>query len=131
MPDVYPSDLAARVEQLERTVAELQAALGQRQPLTSASQGWLLGNMSIPSVSDGVHIGSSGDEPFFATPSGTKRLPNVAVNVAAPSAISAGSAPGSYSSSHSQALVTDVTNLRTTLAATLSVLKTAGQMQGP
>lgn len=81
MPDVYPSDLTARIRQLEKDVEELKALLGSREPLTSASKGWLMSNMTIPTVDSGqAHIGTSDNEVFAATINGTKymlpRAPN-------------------------------------------------------
>jgi hypothetical protein len=75
VPDVYPSDATARIRQLEKDVAELKALLQARPGQTQASKGWLLTDMSIPTVSAGtVHIGSNGGDFFAATTSGTKRM---------------------------------------------------------
>ncbi|MFC4006655.1 hypothetical protein ACFOY2_05445 [Nonomuraea purpurea] len=71
MPDLYPNDLTVRIRQLERDVEELKALLRARQPTTAASQGWLLSNMSIPSVSAGTcHIGCTGGDVFSVNAAG-------------------------------------------------------------
>lgn len=75
MPDVYPGDLLAEIRDLRKRVEDLEALLKARTPITSASKGWLLTDMSIPTVSAGtVHIGSNGGDFFAATTSGTKRM---------------------------------------------------------
>lgn len=81
MPDVYPNDLVQRIRDLEKRVEELQALLGSREPLTAASKGWLLSNMTIPTVSSGqAHIGANNNDVFASTINGTKymlpRAPN-------------------------------------------------------
>ena len=93
MPDVFPSDPMQRIRQLERDVEELKALLKQRQPLTTASQGWKMTDMSIPTVGPGeIQIGSNAGELFVATENGTQRLPTLNVPGAAPDY------PGSFTS---------------------------------
>jgi hypothetical protein len=78
VPDVYPGDAAARIRQLEKDVEELKALLRQRPATTSASLGWRMANMSIPSVGPGeIQIGSNDGELYVQTESGTKRLPSL------------------------------------------------------
>ncbi|MEU7861211.1 hypothetical protein [Nonomuraea sp. NPDC049141] len=75
MPDVYQGSLVSELRDLRRRVEELEALLKARPALTAASQGWLLTNMSIPSVAAGtVHIGANGGDFFAQTTSGTKRM---------------------------------------------------------
>jgi hypothetical protein len=91
VPDLFPGNFVETVEDLRRRVEELEALLNARKPLTSASQGWRMANMTIPSVSAGeIHVGSNDDALFVQTSSGTTRLP--AVPGAAPTY------PGSFSS---------------------------------
>ncbi|MEV6036047.1 hypothetical protein AB0L65_33170 [Nonomuraea sp. NPDC052116] len=75
MPDVYPNDLTARLRQMEKDIEELKALLGSREPLTAASKGWRLSNMTIPTVSSGqAHIGANNNEIFGSTINGTKYM---------------------------------------------------------
>jgi hypothetical protein len=91
VPDLFPGNFVETVEDLRRRVEELEALLTARKPLTSASQGWRLPDMTVPTVGPGeIHFGSNGGEPFFQTESGTKRLPTL------PGAAPA--YPGSFSS---------------------------------
>jgi hypothetical protein len=92
VPDLFPGNFVETVEDLRRRVEELEALLNARKPLTSASQGWRMANMSIPTVGPGeIQIGSSGGEFFVATENGVRTLP--ASNVAA-----APTWPGSFTS---------------------------------
>lgn len=128
MPDVYPSDPIARIRQLEKDVEELKAMLRARQPLTAASQGWLMSNRAVPSVSSGqIHIGSNAGDFYVSTTSGTKRIPNVAATVTAPNP-TLSNAPGSYSAAHSQQLTVACDDYRIFCAALISSLQTAGLM---
>ena len=122
MPDVYPADLMERFRQLERRVEQLEASRGS---LTAASKGWLMSNMTIPSVSAGtIQIGCNGDDFFVKTSSTTKRIPGVAANVAAVSTIDAGA-------TYTTSVQTLINELKTKVNAHLSADKSAGQMQGP
>ncbi|MEV4574913.1 hypothetical protein AB0K16_16825 [Nonomuraea jabiensis] len=70
--DRYPDDVFAEIRDLYKRVEQLEAQLGQRAPLTTASQGWLLADMTIPSVpAEHVQIGSNGEDLFVARPSGS------------------------------------------------------------
>ncbi|MEU4224267.1 hypothetical protein AB0F17_08240 [Nonomuraea sp. NPDC026600] len=129
MPDVYPSDAAARIRQLEKDVAELKALLQARPGQTQASKGWLLTDMSIPIVEAGtVHIGSNGGNFFAATTAGTKRMFLQATYVAHTANMTAGaSAPGTYSPSYCQAVREDVRAVRQTLADQMDAERASGQ----
>ncbi|SET47906.1 hypothetical protein [Nonomuraea wenchangensis] len=83
--DKFPGDLADEVARLRAEVNELRALVRQRAPLTTASQGWRMADMAIPSVGPGeIQIGSNGGELFVATSSGTQRLNQLNVPVATP-----------------------------------------------
>lgn len=131
MPDLYPGDLMTRLDQLERTVAELQALLGARQPLTAASQGWLMSNMSVPSVSAGTcHIGCNSGDVFSVNASGqVKRMFLQAAATATQDPLQTDvTAPGSYSAAWGQRVRDDLVATRATGFAIQSVLRTAGIM---
>lgn len=76
MPDLYTANLVTKVDELLRRVEQLEALLRVRPPLTAASQGWLLSNMSIPSVDSGTcHLGCNGGDVFSVNASGqVKRM---------------------------------------------------------
>lgn len=128
VPDVYPSDATARIRQLEKDVAELKALLQARPGQTQASKGWLLADMSIPTVSAGtVHIGSNGGDFFAATTSGTKRMFLQAATIANQANMLAGaSAPGTYSASYLTDLREDVRATRQFAFDLTSRFRTAG-----
>ena len=130
VPDVYPGDAAARIRQLEKDVAELKALLQARPGQTQASKGWLLSDMSIPTVSAGtVHIGSNGGDFFAATTAGTKRMFLQAAAIANQANMLAGaSAPGSYSASYFTDLREDVRATRQYAFDLTSNLRTAGHI---
>lgn len=126
MPDVYPSDLASRVEQLEGVVAELQALLRARSPLLEASAGWLLRNQAAPSTppANDVHIYANsgrlwarstlGDVPLLAQ--------GVADYVAPVTATDAGA-------TYNATAQTLINTLKTTVNSALVNLKLSGQME--
>jgi hypothetical protein len=128
VPDVYPSDAAARIRQLEKDVAELKALLQARPGQTQASKGWLLTDMSIPTVSAGtVHIGSNGGDFFAVTTAGTKRMFLQAATIANQANMLAGvSAPGTYSPSYLTDLREDVRATRQYAFDLTSRFRTAG-----
>ncbi|MGI5274902.1 hypothetical protein ACQEUU_37615 [Nonomuraea sp. CA-218870] len=83
--DKFSGNIADDVAKLRAEVNELRALVRQRQPLTTASQGWKMTDMAIPSVGPGeIQIGSNGGELFVATESGTQRLNQLNVPVATP-----------------------------------------------
>lgn len=130
MPDVYPADLSTRIRTLEREVAELKALLQARQPMTAASKGWLLTDMSIPSVEAGTcHIGCNNNDFFAQTTAGTKRMFLQAASIANQANMLAGaSAPGSYSPSYFTDLREDVRATRQYAFDLTSILRTAGHI---
>ena len=130
MPDVYPSDAAARIRQLEKDVAELKALLQARPGQTQASKGWLLTDMSIPTVSSGTcHIGCNNSDFFAQTTAGTKRMFLQAATIANQANMLAGaSAPGSYSPSYFTDLREDVRATRQYAFDLTTILRTAGHI---
>lgn len=122
MPDVYPADLLARFRELEKRVEQLEGARGS---LTAASKGWLMSNMTIPSVSAGtIQIGCNAGEFFVATNTTVKRIPSAAAAVSAVSTTDAGS-------TYTTSVQTLINELKTKVNATLSALKSASLMNGP
>lgn len=127
MDNKFPADPMLDLRGLQRTVDELLASISQRS-LTTASTGWLMPNMAHPSnPTSGVHIYGNGDDLAVLTPDGlVKRIPNPGSAVSNPSAMTAGSAPGSYSPSHSEALRADISEVRLVLTLLLASLENAG-----
>lgn len=114
MPNVYPGDPWERIRQLERDVEELKALFRQRPGLTSASAGWVIGNMSTPPTpSGGGHLFASGGEPLWKDSSGvtheliTPSFPLAAAVSDPPDFTSAASAPPTYTSA-AQNMLTDL-----------------------
>lgn len=111
--DKFSGNLADEVAQLRAEVDELKALVRQRPALTTASQGWKMTDMSIPSVGPGeIQIGSNGGELFVATENGTQRLPTLNVPGAAPdypgSFLSPATVSGTVEPAHYNALRKDV-----------------------
>lgn len=132
MPDVYPGDPWARIRQLEKDVEELRAMLQNRQPLTTASRGWRMANMAVPSVSAGeIHVGSNNDDLFVQTASGTRRIAPVMSSVAALT-VPAGSANDSIvavGGTYDQTVLNDnFRDLGTKVNDVISRLKSTGRM---
>jgi hypothetical protein len=76
--DKFSGDLADEVARLRAEVKELREMVRARPATTSASLGWRMADMGIPTVGPGeIQIGSNGGDLFVATESGTKRLPNL------------------------------------------------------
>jgi hypothetical protein len=121
--------MAARIRQLERDVEELKSLLRGREPLTAASKGWLLSNMTIPSPAFGtVHIGANGGQ-FYSVESGgvVKRMyPQVAA--ASVTSFTLGNAPASYSQVYAQQQSVGIQNLWDGLTTALANFKSSGVM---
>lgn len=129
--DRYPDDLFEQVRQLTARVAQLEAQLQQRAPLTSASQGWRLSDMSIPSVAAGeIHIGSAGGEFFSVNSAGTvKRMFVQAAAVATQAALETDvSAPASYSATWGQRVRNDLVATRATVFELQTSLRNSGRL---
>ena len=91
--DKFSGNLADEVAALRAEVAELKAIIRARPALTTASQGWRMTDMDIPSVAAGeIQIGSNDGDLFVATADGTKRIPTLNIPGAAPDY------PGSFTS---------------------------------
>lgn len=113
--DKFSGNLADEVAQLRAELNELKALVRQRPALTSASQGWRMSDMSIPSVGPGeIQIGSNAGELFVQTENGTQRLPTLNVPGAAPTYPSSFSSPatvsGTVQDTHYNLLRADVVN---------------------
>lgn len=68
----YPRGLEDRLDALERRVEQLFASIQNRQPLTTASQGWQIPNGSLPSApASGGHLTAAGSEPYWTDSSGS------------------------------------------------------------
>lgn len=126
--DRFPDDLFGEIRRLTARVEALEAQLRARPALTAASQGWLMSNRSVPSVSSGeIHIGCNAGDFYVSTASGTKRIPGVAAAVTAPNP-TLSNAPGTYDQAHSQQLAVACDDFRIAWAALIPALKTAGLM---
>lgn len=135
--DRYPDDLFAVIRELTSRVEQLEAQLRQRAPLTTASQGWRMTDMAIPSVGPGeIQIGSNGGELFVATSSGTQRLQQLNVPVTTPTYPASFSSPatvsGTVQDTHYNLLRADVVNQTfTPLREVINRLATAGLWAPP
>lgn len=90
--DKFSGDLADEVARLRAEVKELRELVRARPATTSASLGWRMSDMAIPSVGPGeIQIGANNGELFVATENGVRTLP--ASNVAP-----APTWPGSFTS---------------------------------
>jgi hypothetical protein len=123
--DRYPDDLFAQIRHLTARVEQLEAQLGQRPAITSASAGWILRNMTAPATppSGDVHIYAVSGQMWARSTLGD--VPLLAQGVAdyvAP--ITATDAGASYNST-AQTLIN---TLKTTVNSTLVNLKLSGQM---
>jgi hypothetical protein len=123
----FPADPMLDLRDLQRKVDELLAAIS-RGSLTTASAGWILPNTAHPAnPASGVHIYGNGDDLAVLTPAGViKRIPRAGAAVSNPATMTAGSAPPSYSQSHSDQLRADIAELRTVLLLLLTSLRTPG-----
>lgn len=113
--DKFSGNLADEVAQLRAELNELKALVRQRPALTTASQGWKMTDMTIPSVGPGeIQIGSNGGDLFVATDSGTKRIPDLNTPGAAPTYPASFSSPatvsGTVQDTHYNLLRADVVN---------------------
>jgi hypothetical protein len=129
VPDVYPSDAAARIRQLEKDVAELKALLQARPGQTQASKGWLLTDMSIPTVSAGTcHIGCNNSDFFAQTAAGTKRMFLQAAAVANQANFLSGQIAGAPTMTQYNNLQTDAVLTRAKIFEMQTSLRNSGQM---
>lgn len=105
----FPDDLFEQLRQLTARVAQLEAQQGQRPGVTKASQGWLMVDMSIPSVPAGhVQIGSNDGDLYVALSDGTvKRPPGTGGSVESPT-VNLSNAPAAYDVDWAQDLATSV-----------------------
>ncbi|OUC99309.1 hypothetical protein [Streptosporangium minutum] len=137
-PDQFPTDQNRIIQQLERRIADLEARVGTAQgaPITRASSSFFIPNGSAPSPEGGAAFYVVGGQMRWASSSGSTyslippTLP-IGAAVVGPANLftSSGSAPGSYSSSHSTDMARDINNLHTTLGALLMSLRGAPLIQ--
>ena len=128
--DKFSGDLADEVAILRAEVAELKAIIRTRPALTTASQGWRLTDMTIPSVTSGeVRIGSSSSDFFVATTAGVKRAFLQAAAITNQANMLAGTpAPTDYDPSWATNLRADVAATRQYAFDLTSRLRTAGMV---
>jgi len=122
VPDLFPGNFVETVEDLRRRVEELEALLNARKPLTSASQGWRMADMSIPTVGPGeIQIGSNNGELFVATESGVRTLPasNVAPAPTWPESFSSTTIGANPNAAQYNALRADCVMLHTSLRSVI------------
>ena len=122
MPDLFPGNVVETVEDLRRRVEELEALLNARKPLTSASQGWRMADMSIPTVGPGeIQIGSNNGELFVATENGVRTLPasNVAPAPTWPGSFTSDNIGGTPNAAQYNALRADCVMLHTSLRSVI------------
>jgi len=133
VPNVFPDNLPDRIRQLERDVDELKALLRQRQPLTTASQGWVLSEMSIPSVeSDTVRIGCNNADFFARTSSGvTKRMFAQAAAIANQDNFISDNVGGTPNATQYNNLRADAVATRAYVFEVVSRFRASGQMASP
>ncbi|MFG1963076.1 hypothetical protein [Nonomuraea sp. NPDC049028] len=130
MPDVYPADLGTRIRTLEREVAELKALLQARQPMTAASKGWLLTDMSIPSVESGTcHLGCNDGDVFSVNASGqVKRMFLQAAVIANQADFTSGDIAGTPTPAQYNALRADAVATRQYAFDLTTILRSAGHI---
>ncbi|MFI7448062.1 hypothetical protein ACIBQX_11240 [Nonomuraea sp. NPDC049714] len=133
--DKYPGDVLADIRKLQAEVAELKALLHQRSGLTTASQGWVIGNVASPSTpAAGGHLFATAGEPFWKDSSGTttsllsQPVPQAA-DVGGMSGLSTpNSWPETYNRANGEAVQDDLTMLRTFGLDLRAALRAVGLM---
>jgi hypothetical protein len=125
VPDIYPDSLIAEIKDRRKRVEDLEALQAARAPLTEASKGWLLSDMTIPSVPSGkVHIGCNGGQFFVVDSEGTRRLA-AGVAVGDPSYNLTNATPG-YIQGQAQTVVDTLDALFTAFTALKTSLEDVG-----
>lgn len=122
--DQRPADVFQDIRDLQRDVKEAQGAAPRRQPLTTASGGWIIPNNSpdVDDIDDGGHLGAAGDEPLWTESSGVSyslkppEVPEAPYVAHTPSMGAGADAPSTYSDVYVEALREDVRALRETVA---------------
>ncbi|KAB8186851.1 hypothetical protein FH608_046010 [Nonomuraea phyllanthi] len=127
MADRFPDDLFEQIRQLAARVDHLEAQLRQRPGVTKASQGWLLADMSVPTVPSGhVQIGCASGDFYVATSDGeVKRMPGVGSSVVTPD-VDLSDAPSSYNQTWAQAHVASTSSIYQSFLQLLDSLGGAG-----
>lgn len=135
MADQMPGSDSRIMRDLERRIEVLEAQVRQVRgvPVTQASTAFFVPDSSPSTPSGGVYLYASGGTFRWRSSSGADYSgipPTVpkAGFVSDPNPLTAGSAPGSYSSSHSAALRADIDQVRTKLIALRTALVASGLM---
>lgn len=126
----YPRGFEDRLDAIEQRLDQLFASIQTRSPVTQASAGLIFPDQATPSApASGGHLHANGSQPYWRNASGDialiQNFPQGDA-VSDPAAPTAGSAPGSYSAAHSEALRTSQQALYTTLNALVHSLRGEG-----
>lgn len=135
MPNLFPSDFLQDVADIKKDAKQAKGAIGNRPPLTEASQGWILRAMSSPDAdqlgSGDVWIFAQGGELWAMDSSGDEiplqPVPEVpqGVAVANPPNFASGSASGEDAGVINQLRV-DAAGTKVALDALIGSLRGAG-----
>jgi hypothetical protein len=120
--DKFSGDLADEVARLRAEVKELRELVRSRPATTSASLGWRMANMAIPTVGPGeIQIGSNNGELFVATENGVRTLPasNVAPAPTWPGSFTSENIGANPNAAQYNALRTDCVMLHTSLRSVI------------
>ena len=130
--DKFPSDLLTEIRQLRARVETLEAQARQREGLTSASQGWKIGNMPAPPTpTGGGHLFAAGGDPFWTDSSGavheliTPPFPQASAVANQDPLETDSSAPTNYSSTWGQRVRTDLVATRAKVFEIQTALRTS------
>lgn len=129
--DKFSGDITDEVARLRAEVNELKAIIRARPALTAASQGWLMTNMSIPSVSSGTcHIGCNAGEAFSVNSAGVVKRMHAQGSAAtyptsftSPATVVTGPTPQNYND-----LRADAAMLQVCLRSVINVLEAPGYL---
>ncbi|MEV4246952.1 hypothetical protein AB0J63_26510 [Streptosporangium canum] len=130
MPLPQPEGFEDRFLALERKVNDLFTSIQNSGGFTTASQGLIFPDQATPAApASGGHLHANGSQPYWRNASGDialiQNFPQGDA-VSDPASPTAGSAPGSYSAAHSEALRTSQQALYTTLLALVHSLRGEG-----
>ncbi|MBG0830502.1 hypothetical protein HS041_22330 [Planomonospora sp. ID67723] len=133
--DQFPAEESRIIRELQRRIERLETLVGQVKgtPVTQTSGPLFIPDGTPSTPSGGAYLFSEGGVFKWRSSGGTTYSgipPTVpkASFVSDPNPISAGGAPGAYSSAHSEALRTDITHLRTKYIALRDALVSAPLM---
>ncbi|SEN87587.1 hypothetical protein [Nonomuraea pusilla] len=129
MPLPQPEDLADRIKALEQAVRDLKSSITNQSGLTSASQGWVLGNMGVPSVAPGtVQIGCNGGQFYAAEAGGVVKRMYPQMSKVTMVDFDLGNAPATYSSTYAQQQSVGIDRLYDAVVGILGALTGSGRM---